>query len=57
VALQRLVEAQGTELKRHGADGIGLYPFDNDYEPALVVDPRKIRGAVWECETGGFVID
>jgi hypothetical protein len=42
VGLQRLVEAQGIELKRHGADLLGLCPFHDDREPSLVVSPKKV---------------
>lgn len=41
VSLQRLVEAQGIELKRHGADLLGHCPFHDDREPSLVVSPKK----------------
>ena len=40
VPLERLVEAQGIELKRHGADLLGLCPFHDDHEPSLVVSPE-----------------
>ncbi len=46
VSLQRLVEAQGIELKRHGADLLGLCPFHDDREPSLVVSPKK---NLWHC--------
>jgi DNA primase len=36
VPLVRLVEARGIELKRHGADLLGLCPFHADREPSLV---------------------
>ena len=46
VSLQRLVEARGVELKRHGADLLGLCPFHDDHEPSLVVSPKK---NLWHC--------
>ncbi|MEO8663440.1 MAG: CHC2 zinc finger domain-containing protein [Bryobacteraceae bacterium] len=49
VPLQRLVEAQGIELKRHGADLLGLCPFHEDHAPSgsqsekeLVALPRRL---------------
>ena len=33
VSVQRLAEARGVELKRHGADLIGLCPFHDDKKP------------------------
>ena len=32
VSVQRLAEAQGIKLERHGADLIGLCPFHEDHE-------------------------
>ena len=46
VSLQRLVEALGIELKRHGADFLGLCPFHDDREPSLVITPEK---NLWHC--------
>lgn len=46
ISLQRLVEAQGIELKRHGADLLGLCPFHDDREPSLVISPKK---NLWHC--------
>ncbi|MDQ2843565.1 MAG: CHC2 zinc finger domain-containing protein, partial [Acidobacteriota bacterium] len=46
ISLERLVAAQGIELKRHGADLLGLCPFHNDREPSLVVSPKK---NLWHC--------
>jgi hypothetical protein len=36
ISLERLVEAQGIELKRHGADLLGLCPFHDDHAPSLL---------------------
>jgi DNA primase len=41
VSLERLVEARGVVLSRHGADLIGLCPFHDDREPSLAVSPAK----------------
>jgi DNA primase catalytic core len=58
VSLQRLVEAKGIELKRHGADLIGLCPFHDDREPSLVVSPKKnLWHCLGACQAGGSVID
>jgi hypothetical protein len=34
VSVQRLAEARGIRLDRHGADLIGLCPFHEDHEPS-----------------------
>jgi len=58
VSLQRLVEAKGIALTRHGADLIGLCPFHNDTSPSLVVSPTKnLWHCLGACQTGGSVID
>ena len=58
VTLQRLVEARGIELKRHGADLLGLCPFHDDHEPSLVISPKKnLWHCLGACQTGGSVID
>ena len=46
VSLEKLAAARGVELKRHGADLIGLCPFHDDREPSLVVSPKK---NLWNC--------
>ncbi|MBK9374070.1 MAG: toprim domain-containing protein [Holophagales bacterium] len=58
VSLERLAEARGVELKRHGADLIGRCPFHDDREPSLVVTPAKnLWHCLGECQTGGSPID
>jgi DNA primase catalytic core len=58
VSLQRLVEAAGVELKRHGKDLVGLCPFHDDHEPSLVVTPEKnLWHCLGACQRGGSVID
>lgn len=58
ISIERLVEASGVSLTRHGKDLIGLCPFHKDTHPSLVVSPDK---NVWHClgvcQTGGSVID
>lgn len=34
-----MAEGQGIKLERHGADLIGLSPFDEDHNPSLVITP------------------
>jgi len=58
VSLQRLVEARGIQLKRYGADLIGLCPFHDDHEPSLVVSPKNnLWHCLGACQAGGSVID
>jgi DNA primase catalytic core len=58
VQLERLAEARGVELRRHGADLIGRCPFHDDREPSLVVTPAKnLWHCLGECQTGGSPID
>ncbi len=47
VSVQRLAEARGVQLKRHGADLIGLCPFHEDHSPSLVISPKK---NLWNCQ-------
>ncbi len=58
VAVERLAEARGVKLKRHGADLIGLCPFHDDHEPSLVITPSKnLWHCLGACRTGGTAID
>jgi DNA primase catalytic core len=58
VSLERLVKAAGIELRRHGADLLGLCPFHDDREPSLVITPGKnLWHCLGVCQTGGSVID
>lgn len=58
VALERLVEARGIELRPSGADLIGLCPFHDDRQPSLVVSPAKnLWHCMGACQAGGSVID
>ena len=63
VSVERLAEARGVKLQRHGADLLGLCPFHDDKEPSLVISPKK---NLWNCLgacgpsgsiAGGSVID
>ncbi|RPJ57831.1 MAG: toprim domain-containing protein [Acidobacteria bacterium] len=58
ISIERLVESSGIELRRRGADLIGLCPFHDDGEPSLVVSPQKnLWHCLGACRTGGSVID
>src|SRR5271165_3009933 len=58
VSVERLVEARGVELRRHGADLLGLCPFHDDRSPSLVVSPKKnLWHCLGACAAGGSVID
>jgi DNA primase catalytic core len=58
VSVQRLAEARGVKLRRHGADLIGLCPFHDDTEPSLVISPKKnLWHCLGACQAGGSVID
>ena len=58
VSVQRLAEARGIELRRHGADLHGLCPFHEDRNPSLVISPAKnLWHCLGACQTGGSVID
>ncbi|WP_419635455.1 CHC2 zinc finger domain-containing protein, partial [Thiolapillus sp.] len=57
VALVRLVESSGIELKKHGKDYLGLCPFHDDKEPSLVISPDKnLWHCLGACNEGGDVI-
>jgi DNA primase catalytic core len=57
VSIQRLAEARGIKLQRHGKELIGLCPFHDDHSPSLNIDPAQ---NVWHCKgacgEGGDVI-
>jgi DNA primase len=58
VSLQRLVEAKGIALARHGADLVGRCPFHEDKTPSLVITPKKnLWHCLGACQAGGSVID
>jgi DNA primase len=58
VSVQRLAEARGIQLERHGTDLIGLCPFHDDHSPSLVITPGKnLWHCLGACRTGGSVID
>jgi DNA primase len=58
VSLERLAEAKGVQLKRHGADLLALCPFHDDHEPSLVISPKKnLWHCLGACQAGGSVVD
>ena len=46
VSVQRLAEARGVQLTKHGADLHGRCPFHDDRTPSLVITPAK---NLWHC--------
>jgi DNA primase catalytic core len=58
VSLERLVEARGVTLRRHGKDLLGLCPFHDDREPSLVISPEtNLWHCLGACNVGGSVVD
>jgi len=58
VSVQRLAEARGVVLTKHGADLHGRCPFHADRTPSLVITPAKnLWHCLGACQTGGTVID
>ncbi len=58
ISVERLAQARGVTLKKHGSDLIGLCPFHDDREPSLVITPeRNLWHCLGACQAGGTVID
>jgi DNA primase catalytic core len=58
ISVQRLAEARGIKLQRHGADLLGLCPFHDDRNPSLVITPAKnLWHCLGACNAGGSPID
>ncbi len=57
VAVQRLVEAAGVELRKSGKDWVGKCLFHDDSEPSLVITPAKNLWHCFGCQCGGGPID
>lgn len=54
LSVQRLAEARGIELKRHGKELLGRCPFHDDRTPSLAIDPAKnLWHCLGACQTGG----
>ena len=57
LSLERLVEAQGIKLKRHGADLTGLCPSHDDQEPASTRQQGRLAAVeYWTKPSGGSAI-
>ena len=57
VAVERLVQESGIELKRGGKDWLGRCPFHEDDTASLVVTPAKNLWHCFGCGIGGGPID
>lgn len=58
ISLERLAEAKGVKLKKHGENLIGLCPFHDDREPSLVITSSKnLWHCLGACQAGGTVIE
>jgi DNA primase catalytic core len=58
VSVQRLAEARGIKLTRHGANLLGKCPFHDDKTPSLVITPAKnLWNCLGACNAGGTCID
>lgn len=57
VAVERLIEGAGIELKRAGRDWLGCCPFHEDDTASLVVTPAKNLWHCFGCGVGGGPID
>ena len=57
VPIQRVLEARGIELKKHGAkDLVGLCPLHNEQTPSFVLSPERWLWHCFGCDRGGDVI-
>jgi DNA primase len=58
ISVQRLAEARGVALTKHGNDLHGRCPFHDDRTPSLVITPAKnLWHCLGACQTGGSAID
>ena len=57
IAVERLVESAGIELKLKGKDLHGRCPFHEDREASLVITPSKNLWHCFSCQIGGGPID
>ena len=58
VSLERLAEAKGIALKRHGDNVIAHCAFHSDKTPSFVITPSKnLWHCLGACQAGGTVID
>jgi DNA primase len=47
-SLEALARARGIELRRHGANLVGLCPWHSDKSPSLVISPAPGKN-LWHC--------
>src|SRR5271170_1098914 len=58
ISVQRLAEARGIKLTRHGADLVGKCPFHDYRNPSRVITPAKnLWHCLGACNASGTVID
>jgi DNA primase len=58
IPVERLIQARGIELRRHGRNLAGRCPFHNDRTPSLIVTPENNTWhCMGACQMGGSVID
>lgn len=57
VAVQRLIESAGVELRKTGKDFAGRCPFHEDDTASLIVTPAKNLWHCFGCQCGGGPID
>jgi len=58
ISVQRLAEARGVKLTRHGANLVGKCPFHDDRTPSLIITPAtNLWHCMGACNLGGTVID
>ncbi|MFY8043316.1 MAG: CHC2 zinc finger domain-containing protein, partial [Rhodoferax sp.] len=57
IAVQRLVEAAGVELRKTGKDFAGRCPFHDDDTASLIVTSAKNLWHCFGCQCGGGPID
>jgi DNA primase catalytic core len=57
IAVQRLIESAGIELKKLGKDLAGRCPFHEDDTASLIVTPGKNLWHCFGCQIGGGPID
>ena len=57
VPIERVLEARGVELKKHGAkDLVALCPLHNEETPSFVLSPERWLWHCFGCDRGGDVI-
>ena len=57
IAVQRLIESAGIDLKKVGEDWAGRCPFHADDTASLIMTPAKNLWHCFDCGVGGGVID